>query len=53
MPARARISRSTSSRRIGITGLGMSVPKKVLTNKDIEKMVDTSDEWIRTRTGIQ
>ncbi len=39
--------------RIGITGLGMSVPSKVLTNADLEKMVDTTDEWIRSRTGIQ
>ena len=41
------------SRRIGITGLGMHVPAKVLTNRDLEKMVDTSDDWIRTRTGIE
>lgn len=39
-------------RRIGIIGLGSYLPKKVLTNSDLEKMVDTSDEWIRTRTGI-
>ena len=44
---------SSSSKRIGIVGLGMSVPKKVLTNFDLEKMVETSDEWIRTRTGIR
>ncbi len=36
-----------------ITGWGMHVPQKVLTNDDISKMVDTSDEWIRTRTGIR
>ena len=53
MPVRSRPGRSALDRRVGITGLGMAVPKKVLTNKDIEKMVDTSDEWIRTRTGIQ
>jgi len=35
-----------------ITGMGMAVPEKVLTNFDLEKMVDTSDEWIRTRTGM-
>lgn len=40
-------------RQAGITGLGMYVPKKVLTNEDLEKMVDTSDEWITTRTGIK
>lgn len=38
---------------IGITGIGMYVPRKVLTNKDLEKMVDTSDDWITTRTGIK
>jgi 3-oxoacyl-[acyl-carrier-protein] synthase III len=36
-----------------ITGWGMSVPKKILTNNDLVKMVDTNDEWIRTRTGIK
>lgn len=36
-----------------ITGWGMAVPERVLTNADLERMVDTSDEWIRTRTGIQ
>lgn len=37
---------------VGILGLGYYVPEKVLTNADLEKMVETSDEWIRTRTGI-
>ena len=36
-----------------ITGWGMYVPERVLSNADLEKMVDTSDEWIRTRTGIR
>ncbi|MDI6715924.1 MAG: beta-ketoacyl-ACP synthase III [Actinomycetota bacterium] len=36
----------------GIVGIGAYVPEKRLTNHDLEKMVDTSDEWIRTRTGI-
>ncbi len=36
-----------------IAGLGYYVPKKVLTNADLEKMVDTSDEWITSRTGIK
>jgi 3-oxoacyl-[acyl-carrier-protein] synthase-3 len=39
--------------RIGIIGVGRYLPKKVLTNSDLEKMVDTSDEWIITRTGIK
>jgi len=36
-----------------IAGTGSYLPKKVLTNQDLEKMVDTSDEWIVTRTGIR
>lgn len=35
-----------------IAGTGSYLPEKVLSNKDLEKMVDTSDEWIRDRTGI-
>jgi 3-oxoacyl-[acyl-carrier-protein] synthase-3 len=42
-----------SRKHIGIIGLGYYVPKKVLTNKDLEGMVETSDEWITTRTGIK
>ncbi|TCS79225.1 beta-ketoacyl-ACP synthase III [Tepidibacillus fermentans] len=38
---------------VGIIGTGAYVPEKVLTNFDLEKMVDTSDEWISTRTGIK
>ena len=38
---------------VGILGTGLSVPEKILTNADLEKMVDTSDEWITTRTGIK
>ncbi|MDX5332953.1 MAG: ketoacyl-ACP synthase III [Gammaproteobacteria bacterium] len=36
-----------------ITGTGSFLPEKVLTNQDLEKMVDTSDEWIQERTGIR
>src|SRR5215213_11141717 len=36
-----------------ITGWGMAVPERVLTNAELERMVSTSDEWIRTRTGIR
>nr|NIS40379.1 ketoacyl-ACP synthase III [Desulfuromonadales bacterium] len=36
-----------------ITGTGSCIPEKVLTNKDIEKIVDTSDDWIVARTGIR
>lgn len=42
-----------TKRRAVITAVGHYVPEKVLTNADFEKMVDTSDEWIRTRTGIR
>ncbi len=37
----------------GILGVGTYVPEKVMTNFDFEKIIDTSDEWIRTRTGIE
>lgn len=40
-------------RRVGILGMGAYMPEKVLTNFDLEKIVDTSDEWIQTRTGIK
>ncbi len=39
--------------RAKITGAGMYVPEKVVTNRDLEKLVATSDEWIRDRTGIR
>jgi len=38
---------------VGITGMGMSFPDKVLSNADLEKMVDTNDQWIVERTGIR
>lgn len=41
-----------NTKRATITAVGHYVPDKVLTNADLEKMVDTTDEWIRTRTGI-
>jgi len=44
---------SASGRPIGITGLGVHVPERVLTNDDLAAYVDTSDEWIRERTGIR
>ena len=39
--------------RSRITGTGSSLPEKILTNQDLERMVDTSDEWITSRTGIK
>lgn len=43
----------SSQRRAKITALGTYVPPRVLTNKDFETMVETTDEWILTRTGIR
>ena len=40
-------------RRVGILGLGKYLPNNILTNTDLEQMVETSDEWITTRTGIK
>jgi 3-oxoacyl-[acyl-carrier-protein] synthase-3 len=40
-------------RRSVILGTGSEVPDKVITNGDLEKMVETSDEWITVRTGIK
>jgi 3-oxoacyl-[acyl-carrier-protein] synthase-3 len=42
-----------NGRAVGITGVGSYVPEKVLTNADLERMVETSNEWITTRTGIK
>ena len=47
-------SRADGPRRYAhVTGWGRYVPSQVLTNADLERLVDTSDEWIRTRTGIR
>ena len=37
----------------GILGTGSALPEKVITNFDLEKMVETSDQWITERTGIK
>ena len=42
-----------NGRRVGITGLGVHVPARVVTNDDLAKLVDTNDEWIVERTGIR
>jgi 3-oxoacyl-[acyl-carrier-protein] synthase III len=42
-----------SSRSAVISGTGMAVPERILTNADLEKIVNTSDDWIVTRTGIR
>jgi 3-oxoacyl-[acyl-carrier-protein] synthase-3 len=38
---------------VAIRGTGSALPEKILTNQDLEKMVDTTDEWIRQRTGMR
>ena len=43
----------SSRRRAKITALGTYVPPRILTNQDLEKMVDTTDQWILERTGIR
>ena len=42
----------TANRYARVAGLGRALPKKVVTNDDLAQIVDTSDEWIRSRTGI-
>jgi 3-oxoacyl-[acyl-carrier-protein] synthase-3 len=42
-----------NGRPVGITGIGAHVPQRVLTNADLEQIVETSDEWITERTGIR
>jgi len=42
-----------TGRRAIIRGTGSALPDKILTNTDLERIVDTSDEWIRSRTGIR
>src|SRR6476660_7252192 len=48
-----RARRREVMNRAKIVGTGAAVPKKLLTNADLEKLVDTSDTWIRERTGIR
>lgn len=48
----ATTTNAPPTRRATITSLGLYVPERVVTNADLEKRVDTSDQWIRTRTGI-
>jgi len=47
------INQNKNKKTAAITAVGHYVPEKILTNKDFEKMVDTTDEWIVTRTGIR
>ena len=48
-----RFERGGARRRVKVTSLGTYVPPRVLTNADLEKLVDTSDAWILKRTGIR
>jgi 3-oxoacyl-[acyl-carrier-protein] synthase-3 len=48
-----RADHNFQGRTCSIVGVGSYVPSKILTNHDLEKMVETSDEWITTRTGIK
>jgi 3-oxoacyl-[acyl-carrier-protein] synthase III len=47
------ISSATANGRVSITGIGSKAPERVMTNDELAKMVDTSDEWIMERTGIR
>lgn len=47
------VTRRIAPPGVTITGTGMAVPSKVVTNADLEKIVDTSDQWITQRTGIK
>ncbi len=51
MPSMAQMTQQKTN--AGILGVGMAVPRRVLTNAELEKIVDTSDDWIFTRTGIR
>lgn len=52
-PARPAHPEDGGRRYAQIIGWGYQVPEKVITNRDLEQIVDTTDEWIRTRTGIE
>jgi len=47
------MSENTSNNPVRIAGTGSYLPEKELTNKDMESIVDTTDEWITSRTGIK
>ncbi len=48
-----RAKNDFKGRTCSVAGVGSYVPQRILTNADLEKMVETSDEWIQTRTGIR
>ena len=47
------ISNKTNKIKAAITAVGGYIPQDVISNKDLEQMVDTNDEWITARTGIK
>ena len=53
VPISRRMSETTSVIEVCIAGTGSYVPEKILTNEELAARVDTSDEWIVTRTGIR
>ena len=52
-PPTPRPRRSQPKRTVSIIGTGSYVPERILTNADLAKLVETSDEWIISRTGIR
>ena len=52
-PLQPRTRTHLPKRTVSIIGTGSYLPEKVLTNAELEKTVETSDEWITTRTGIR
>src|ERR1700704_1208135 len=52
-PQGKRSERPVALAEVSLLGIGSCVPEGRMTNADLSKLVDTSDEWIRTRTGIQ
>ena len=47
------MSQTSLNYSVSIAGTGSYVPERIMTNTDLEKLVDTSDEWITSRTGIK
>lgn len=52
-PSRSRLRSAKPGRTVSIVGTGSYVPERVLTNQDLCRIVDTTDEWITSRTGIK
>lgn len=53
MTTKERVHPAVVGRTVSIVGIGSYLPERILTNADLEKMVNTTDEWIITRTGIK